>query len=108
MGLLDTLLYGTSSKDLTIRSQAKKITELENVVENLVGEVDNLKHRLQELSDVISYVTTVQQQMADDMGTIYENVRAVGEALHGHSVDAEDKYFSWRWGLPDDDDDLPN
>jgi len=107
MGLLDTIFQGTSSKDSTIRSQAKKIVDLENTTKTLEVDVADLKKRLSELADVVSFMSTAQQQMALDMGTIYENVRAVGDVLAGHADESEDKYFSWRWGLPDDDD-LPN
>jgi len=108
MGLLDTIFQNTSSKSVTIRAQAKKIIELENTVQALTNNIDDLKKKISDLSDVVSYISTAQQQMALDMGTVYENVRAVGEVLAAHSDEAEDKYFSWRWGLPDDDDDLPN
>jgi hypothetical protein len=108
MGLLDTIFQGTSSKDLTIRIQAKKIVDLEDAVKTLTVDITDLKKRLTELADIISYISAAQQQMAHDMGIIYENVRAVGDVLADHSEEADDKYFSWRWGNPDDDDDLPN
>jgi hypothetical protein len=108
VGLLDTIFQGTSSKDSMIRSQAKKIIDLEDTVKTLTVDITDLKKRLTELADVVSYLSSAQQQLAHDMGIIYENVRAVGDVLADHSEEAEDKYFSWRWGLPDDDDDLPN
>ena len=109
MGLLDSLFSGDTSQRATVRAQAKKIDELEDVVKDLSSEVKALQKKLEELTDVASYLSVSQQQLASDMGIIYENVKAIGDVLTSHAAAEEDeKYFSWRWNINDDDDDLPN
>lgn len=108
MGLLDSLISGGTSKSATIKAQTKKIHELEKTVQTLNNDVAELRRLVSHLNDVVQYVQTAQQQLASDMGIIYENVKAVGEILTDHSAADEEKYFSWRWNIGSDDDDLPN
>ena len=93
---------------MTIKAQAKKINELECTVQTLSSDIAELRKLVSQLNDVVQYVSATQQQLASDMGIIYENVQAVGEVLAGHSAADDEKYFSWRWNVGNDDDDLPN
>ena len=109
MGLLDMFLPTsdvTSKK--TILSQQKKIDELEEVVKLLTGEVQELQAKFQEATQLISYIANAQNQMSADMNVIYESVTAVSTILEANAQEADDKYFTWRWNIKDDDDDLPN
>lgn len=108
MGLLDSLISSTPSKAQTIKAQAKKIDELENTVKKLSENLEDLRAHFSELTSVVSVISTNQQKLAADMEIIYESVRAVGDALTGQSVADDEKYFSWRWNIDSDDDDLPN
>ncbi len=109
MGLLDAFLPAkdTTSRK-TILAQQKRIEELEEVVKLLSGEVQELQVKFQEATQLITYIATAQQQMAQDMNMIYESVTAVSTVLEANAKEADDKYFTWRWNINDDDDDLPN
>lgn len=109
MGLFDKLLLtgdGTSKK--TLLAQQKKIDELEEVVKMLSGEMEELQMKFQEATQLISFMASSQQQMALDMNTIYESVTAVSSILEASAKETDEKYFTWRWNIADDDDDLPN
>ncbi len=108
MGLLDMFLTSDATLKKTILSQQKRIDELEEVVKLLTGELQELQVKFQEASQLISYIASAQQQMALDMNMIYESVTAVSTVLEANAQEADDKYFTWRWNIKDDDDDLPN
>jgi len=108
MGLLDMFLTSDATLKKTILTQQKRIDELEEVVKLLTGEVQELQVKFQEASQLISYIANAQQQMALDMNMIYESVTAVSTVLEANAQEADDKYFTWRWNIKDDDDDLPN
>jgi predicted nucleic acid-binding Zn-ribbon protein len=108
MGLLDMFLTSDATLKKTILTQQKRIDELEEVVKLLTGEVQELQVKFQEASQLISYIASAQQQMALDMNMIYESVTAVSTVLEANAQEADDKYFTWRWNIKDDDDDLPN
>ena len=109
MGLLDKfLLTGDGTSKKTLLAQQEKIDELEEVVKMLSGELEELQGKFEEATQLISFMAASQQQMALDMNTIYESVTAVSSILEANAKDADERYFTWRWNIADDDDDLPN
>jgi len=92
----------------TVAIQNKKIDELETKVVAISGELKEAQSRLQEAIALITTVTHNQQALAADMGQIYNHIQEVAMALQGATPDEDERYFSWRWDLSDDDDDLPN
>lgn len=91
----------------TVASQDKRIDELEQRVASVTMELAEAQKRLQESISIIANLTQYQQAMALDMNQIYENIQDVAQALSGNAASEDEKYFSWRWNI-DDDDDLPN
>ena len=109
MGLLDMFLSAEpAASRKTIIAQQEKIDELEEVVKLLSSELEDIQAKFQEATQLISYIAAAQQQMALDMNTIYESVTAVSTILEANAQESDEKYFTWRWNIADDDDDLPN
>lgn len=105
MGLFDAF---KSADEKKIIAQQKRIEELEEAASRTYGELQELQQKFQEAAQLISYLAGAQQQMASDMQIIYENIQAVSSVLMAEDQASDDKYFTWRWNINDDDDDLPN
>ena len=90
-----------------VAAQDKKIAGLEDRVASITMELIEAQKRLEQAVVLINSLTQYQQAMALDMSQIYENIQDVANALSGASSSDDEKYFSWRWNV-DDDDDLPN
>jgi len=109
MGLLDMLLpTSESATKKTLLAQQKKIEELEEVVSMLTGELQEMQEKFQEIAQLVSFIANAQHQMSLDMNVIYESVNSVSSILEANAQESDDKYFTWRWNIKDDDDDLPN
>ena len=109
MGLLDLFRTDSSAASRkTILSQQERIAELEEAIDRLSGEMQEIHAKFQEMTQLVTFIANAQQQMALDMNVIYESVQAVSDAMQLNAQEVEDKYFTWRWNIKDDDDDLPN
>ena len=99
---------GSDTSKKIILTQQKRIVELEDAVERLTHEMQEIQAKFQEATQLVAFIANAQQQMALDMSVIYESVQAVSDAMQANAQEVEGKYFSWRWNIKDDDDDLPN
>ena len=109
MGLLDMFRTDAAAASRkTMLAQQERIAELEDAVERLTHEMQEIQAKFQEATQLVAFIANAQQQMALDMNIIYESVQAVSDAMQANAEEVEGKYFTWRWNIKDDDDDLPN